>query len=119
MLSDRRALVVPRLVEMAVHDQFDMLEAHIGAAPILGVALRSRIAFRAVGRSEGRLGREMCLAEEARVVSRLRQGTGETGLADLRVEIDSVIGNAVGIGQQTGQHRRPRRLAKDARRDAG
>ena len=59
----------------------------------------------------------MCFAEKGRVIARRRQRTGKSFFANIRVRIDPIVMHPMGTAELTGQNRRPRRLAGDARGD--
>src|SRR5688572_30266635 len=105
-----------RPVVVAFYDEFHMLKAHIGAGPV-GIL----VAVAALGRAGGLesvRGREVRLADVAGAVARAREGAGEARLADLRIEVDAVVGDAVGIRKKPRKDGGPRWLADKVRCDA-
>src|SRR5688500_13794914 len=92
-----------RPVVVAFDDELYMFEPHVGPGPVR--VLIAVAALRRAGGLESMGGREVCLADVAGAVGRARERAGETGFADLRIEIDAVVRDAVRVRQQTGEDR--------------
>ena len=98
-----------RSIASFIHEEID--SAHVRAEPTFIVIGRAGLALRCAGWRKGCLGREMRLADKCDVVARFAHFPGEALFADFRIEIDTVIDNAMGERQHAGENGRARRLA--------
>src|SRR4051812_36757848 len=114
----RRALERTRAMLVSRHAELDVLETHVRPEPRGTVFVLALVAFGRSRRRESRLGGEVRLAEERRVVTRAVQRPGEAALPHARIEIDAVVPRAVRERKLSREYRRARRLAHEVRRDA-
>jgi len=92
-------IVVPQL------HQLDLFKAHVRAAPIVCEQMRTGNVLAAAGGTVGVgvIAREMCLADESRVVARSTQRSRKALRGYGLVQVDAVVMNATGQRQHTGQ----------------
>lgn len=111
--------VLPAAVMVRAQGQLDLLEAHVGAVPVLGVVSDRVVALgHACGR-EGFVGGQVRLADEPGVIPGAREDFAQPVLGQRGVEVAAVVAHAVAVGQLARQDRGARRLAHGMRGYAG
>ena len=119
VMADDRTLWRARPMHVSEHHQFRMFEPHVRAEPAAVVQFAVEAVLGRAGRREGRLGREVCLADERGRVAGPGECAGEALFTDCRIEVDAVVPDAVRERQHAGQYRGARGLADQVGRDRG
>ena len=90
------ALLQSVAMKLPERSQLDMVEPHVGPEPVIRIGWRALPAFRRSRWRKGVLRGEVRLAEKCSRITNCGQCCGHTLLAHCRIEIDSVVPDAMG-----------------------